>query len=77
MGELLFWTIAVFTVLAGPPLVILLLDLQRESKKPRHLEEQRRFEEARREPLPQRDRDAGSSATTGLWPGALLLAWIV
>jgi hypothetical protein len=77
MGELLFWTVAVFTVLAGPPLVILLLDLQRESKKPRHLEQQHRFEQARSEALPQKDGDAGSSATTGVWPGAFLLAWIV
>jgi len=77
MGELLFWTFAVFTVLAGPPLVILLLDLQREIKKARYLERQRRFEEARMEPPPQKDGDAGPSAATGMWPGVFLLAWIV
>lgn len=73
MGELLFWTAAVFTVLAGPPLVLLLLDLQR----PRRLEQQRRLEQARGDALPQKAADAGSSAAIGVWPGALLLAWIV
>ena len=77
MGELLFWTVAIFTVLAGPPLVILLLDLQRAGKRPRHLEDHRRCEAARTAPLPQKGGDPGSSATTGVWPGAFLLAWIV
>ena len=76
MGELLFWTLAVFAVLAGPALVILLLDLPRARNKARHLERPRRFEEARRGPPPQKER-AGPSATTGVWPAAFLLAWIV
>jgi hypothetical protein len=77
MGDLLFWTVAVFAVLAGPPLVILLLDAHRAGRKPRQLEDYRRCEAARTARQPREGGDPGSSATIGVWPGAALLAWIV
>jgi len=76
MGELLFWSLAVFAVLAGPPLVILLSDLKGEDRMA-HQERQRPFGEARRGSPPPEDGDAGPSATSGMWVGVFLLAWIV
>ena len=61
MVEILFWTLAVFAVLAGPSLVVLVLDLVRASKKARPLGRERGSGEAPGRPLPRKGGGPGAS----------------
>lgn len=74
MGEILLWTIAVFAVLAGPPLLVLWSDLRGERKEGGRREPQHRpvgdGENTRR-----RRTGARPSSSTGLWPAMYLLGW--
>ena len=70
MGEVLFWIVAVFAVLGGPPL--LWSELRRERKEAEQRERQRRFDE---EQMRRRGEASGSSSSTGVWPGMFLVAW--
>ena len=62
MGEVLFWTVAVFAVLGGPPLLVIWAELRRERK------------EAREHTRPS-GRAPRSSSSSGVWPGMYLVAW--
>lgn len=73
MGEVLLWTIAVFAVLGGPPLLAVWRELRRERREARQREQQRRFEEAGGQQ--QSPSDRAPSSSTGVWPGVLFLAW--
>jgi Tfp pilus assembly protein PilN len=75
MGELLFWTFAVFAVLAGPPLVFLVRELRRDRNVAHERERQRRLEEAHKEHRQRNDGAPESSPPAGVWPGMLVLAW--
>ena len=75
MGEILFWTMAVFAVLGLPPLVAILWELRRERKEADQRERQRRFEEAREERMQRSDGAPESSCSIGMWPGMFLVTW--
>jgi len=72
MGEVLFWIVAVFAVLGGPPLLALWSELRRERKEAEQRERQRRFDE---EQMRRREEAPGSSSPSGVWPGMFLVAW--
>jgi hypothetical protein len=63
MGEVLFWTVAVFAVLGGPPLLVLWSELRRERKEAEQRERQRRFDEKQ---MRRRGEASGSSSSTGV-----------
>ena len=74
MGEVLFWTVAVFAVLGGPPLLAVWSEMRRERREVEERERQRRFE---KEQMRQREGGAGASSSTGLWPGTFVGVWIL
>lgn len=74
MGEVLFWTVAVFAVLGGPPLLVLWSELRREKKEAERREQQRRSEHDGEHTRPS-GRAPRSSSSSGVWPGMFLVAW--
>jgi len=73
MGEVLLWTIAVFAVLGGPPLLIVWRERRRVRREACQREQQRCAEEAHGQQQPQSDGTPSSSIR--VLPGVLLAVW--
>ena len=74
MGEMLFWTVAVFAVLGGLPLLAVWSEMRRERREVEQRDRQRRFQE---EQMRRRKEAPRSSSSTGAWPGVFAMVLIL
>jgi hypothetical protein len=77
VGEVLFWTAAVFAVLGGPPLILAWGELRRERREAEQLRRQRRSEESHGERDGPTNGALGSASSTGTWPGMFVVACLL
>ena len=73
MGEVLSWTVAVFAVVGGPPLLALWSELRRERKETERRDQRHSEDDGGH--TRRSGKAARSSSLSGAWPGMFLVPW--
>jgi hypothetical protein len=76
MGEVLFWSAAVFAVLGVPPLLLAWTEWQRERRDTRLHRARKQIAEKPPDAEQSPDPSETASPPLGVWPGILIVTWM-